>query len=164
MLVAKVKSLHHGWDRDALKLKELGAEIGDVFTVEKIDMRSWYTDVYLKGIAGAFNSVNFEFLKDGEPHDIFNDPDLNPYLPPHIRSSLEKPYCGTIKQAAQYRDSLIAGYIEGHTQVADGEWFHTSRVVAITKNDDGTFKVETRNSFYTVEFKPGSGFMFRNDN
>ena len=40
-----------------------------------------YTDIVLKGIKGAFNSIHFLFVdEDGKPHDIFSDPNYNPYI------------------------------------------------------------------------------------
>jgi hypothetical protein len=33
---------------------------GDVYYVERVEMHSWHTKLYLRGIRGKFNSVCFE--------------------------------------------------------------------------------------------------------
>ena len=55
-------------------------EVGKEYLVEDVSMGQSYTSVYLKEIPGVFNSVNFDFFKDGKPHNIFKDPDYNPYI------------------------------------------------------------------------------------
>lgn len=55
-------------------------KLGQEYEVEDIEVLAWKTLIFLKGIEAIFNSVNFEFYKDGYPYDIFADPDINPYL------------------------------------------------------------------------------------
>ena len=60
----KVSNLSGGYDYH----KEVAKKhliIGNEYTVEKTDVDSWHTDVYLKEIPGiAFNSVYFEDIKE----------------------------------------------------------------------------------------------------
>jgi hypothetical protein len=37
-----------------------GLVVGSVYNVEKVEVHSWHTKLYLKGIKGSFNSVCFE--------------------------------------------------------------------------------------------------------
>lgn len=46
---------------------------GEEYEVDHIEVFPWYTDVFLKGISGKFNSVQFDFTKDGEPYDPVRD-------------------------------------------------------------------------------------------
>lgn len=55
-------------------------EVGKEYTVEDVSMGGSYTSIYLEEVSGCFNSVNFDFFKDGKPHDIYADPDYNPYI------------------------------------------------------------------------------------
>ena len=82
VLFAKVTSPEAGYKSDSDKLKDLVFD--KFYEVGYIDMGGSYTSVYLEGFKGEFNSVNFTFYKkcDGlyEEHDIFSDPNYNPYL------------------------------------------------------------------------------------
>lgn len=72
----------YGRESDILSANRLSKDkmyaVGDIF------MGQSSTFVILAGIDDIFNSVNFEFFrKDGDEyieHDIFSDPNLNPYL------------------------------------------------------------------------------------
>lgn len=55
-------------------------ELGKEYIVESVSMDRYFTIIRLEGFATCFNSVNFDFFKDGTPHDIFGDPNYNPYL------------------------------------------------------------------------------------
>lgn len=55
-------------------------EVGKEYEVEDILMNSCHTTIILKAKPGGYNSVCFEFYKDGKPHDIYKDPKYNPYL------------------------------------------------------------------------------------
>ena len=59
-------------------IKEL--EVMKEYTVMDISMGGFYTSVFLKEVPGSFNSVNFDFFKDGKQHNIYADPDYNPYI------------------------------------------------------------------------------------
>lgn len=55
-------------------------EVGKEYCVVGVSMGVSYTTIWLEGFSGGFNSVNFDFFKDGKPHDIYKDPNYNPYL------------------------------------------------------------------------------------
>lgn len=55
-------------------------EVGKKYTVSDVSMGGSFTYIYLKEVDGCFNSVNFDFFKDGKPHDIYADPEYNPYI------------------------------------------------------------------------------------
>ena len=49
-----------GYPYDQEKLKENGLIVGKIYTIDKTEVSSSYTDVYLVGFPGIkFNSVNF---------------------------------------------------------------------------------------------------------
>ena len=77
-LWAEISSHSAGYDIDKARAKALG-EIGDRFEVDKVSMGGSSTSITLVGKTEHYNSVNFNFLKDGIYHDIYNDPDYNPY-------------------------------------------------------------------------------------
>jgi hypothetical protein len=54
--------------------------VGSFYNVEEVSMGQSNTSIGLYGLRYGFNSVMFEFYKDGKEHDIFRDPDYNPYL------------------------------------------------------------------------------------
>lgn len=58
----------------------LELEVGKEYGVAMVSMGGCYTNIWLEGFSRAFNSVNFDFFKDGKPHDIYKDPDYNPYI------------------------------------------------------------------------------------
>ena len=39
-------------------------EIGNIYEVEKEEVHTWHTKLYLKGINGRFNSVSFKEIKE----------------------------------------------------------------------------------------------------
>lgn len=43
------------------------------YNVKRIEVYPYYTDVYLRGIKGKFNSVMFDFFAGGEPYDPTSD-------------------------------------------------------------------------------------------
>ena len=43
------------------------------YKVKRIEVYPYYTDVYLRGIEGRFNSVMFDFFAGGEPYDPTSD-------------------------------------------------------------------------------------------
>lgn len=79
MLTAVIFSHKNGYDHDREEIKALG-EIGDQFPVEYVSMGQSRTSIKLKDHKNSFNSVNFIFLKNGAKHNIFDDPEYNPYI------------------------------------------------------------------------------------
>lgn len=85
-LYAKVVTFDAGFEYDKEQIRA-NHTLGDVFEVTLIDMGGCHTDVY-EGDK-YYNSVFFDFFLDAEctkPHDIYEDPDFNPYL----RRSIER--------------------------------------------------------------------------
>ncbi len=84
-LYAKYVNDNAGREDEREEVKELFI-FHQFYPVEKIDMGQSHTNVTLKGFKGVFNSVFFEFFfYDTQtgiwiPHDIFADPDYNPYI------------------------------------------------------------------------------------
>lgn len=78
-IVAKLINVTGGYEVDRDNAKKY-LILGNQYEVERIDIHSSCTDVYLKGVNAKFNSVNFEFYKDGRLHCIFSDPEINTYL------------------------------------------------------------------------------------
>lgn len=61
-------------------------DYGWTYEVEEVNMGTSYTEIKLVDFDVYFNSVNFIFFKMNEDdelieHNIFNDPEYNPYLP-----------------------------------------------------------------------------------
>ena len=79
MLYAKFMYPDNGYDGDVSFAKKIGLEAGKRYEVEDLSMGGSHTSIFLKGIKGAFNSVQFEFEEDGKPINIFNSPKYNPY-------------------------------------------------------------------------------------
>lgn len=81
-LYARVENPSAGNEFDRAKVEEL--DPSKYYEVESVKMGGYHTTIILKDCDTFFNSVNFEFFldKDGEkiPHNIFSDPDYNPYL------------------------------------------------------------------------------------
>jgi hypothetical protein len=50
----------HNWGNHTGNVDEL--TIGQSYEIDRIDVHSWHTKVYLVGIKGSFNSVCFEGL------------------------------------------------------------------------------------------------------
>ena len=80
VLIAKLVKPISGYQSDKDKIAESGMEIGTEVKVDKVSMGQSHTYIFLEGFSGSFNSVHFEFLIDGKPHDIYGDPDYNPYI------------------------------------------------------------------------------------
>ena len=78
MITVKLMHPDAGYDIDKEKVKKL--EVGIHYQVSSIDMGQSHTYVYLIGVDGSFNSVNFEFYEDKKLIDIFSDKRFNPYL------------------------------------------------------------------------------------
>ena len=79
-LYAKVVNLTGGYKNHQEFIRK-NHKLNDVFKVTGIDMGSWHTDVF-EGDK-CYNSVFFDFFLDAEctkPHDIYEDPEFNPYL------------------------------------------------------------------------------------
>lgn len=55
-------------------------QVGQSYEVTQVLMGQSYTSIYLAGFPGAFNSVQFDFLDNGEPVDIYRDARYNSYL------------------------------------------------------------------------------------
>jgi len=49
-----------GHDHDQEKARSAGLVVGQTYTLSKVRVRDWSTEVWLKGQEGAFNSVQFE--------------------------------------------------------------------------------------------------------
>lgn len=73
-----LKAIYNYPDNGFHPIKEL--EVGKEYTVSDVSMGQSYTSIFLKEIPGCFNSVNFDFFKDGKPHNIYKDPEYNPYI------------------------------------------------------------------------------------
>ena len=159
-LVAICKTLNAGFPYQKYLLESLGIEVGDTLTVESIDMGECSTAVKIVEYPNhTFNSVFFNFEKDGKPHDIFADPEYNPYLPrsrdviPETTIS-GKPWRGKIVDAAIIRN-MVFGDIEYSNYYPRGIDIRTSAVQNITPIHDCMYEVETRNSVYWVVFMDG---------
>ncbi len=46
---------------------------GETYNVTHIRMLSDFTFIYLKGRECSYNSVNFKFFRNGEPHELYQD-------------------------------------------------------------------------------------------
>lgn len=79
MLQAKYTKPNAGYDWDK-KMCQENLTLGELYEVRNVCMGQSHTHIYLEGIDGCFNSINFEFYEDGEPINIFKDPYYNPYL------------------------------------------------------------------------------------
>lgn len=80
MLYAKFMYPDNGWDGDVKYAKEAGLKIGEKYEVEEVHMGQVNTTIFLKGLAGCFNSIQFEFEEDDMPIDIYKSPKYNPYM------------------------------------------------------------------------------------
>lgn len=79
MLQAKYTKPNAGYDWDKKRCQEL-LKLGELYEVHYVSMGQSHTHIYLEGIDGCFNSVNFDFYENGEPIIIQRDPRYNPYL------------------------------------------------------------------------------------
>ena len=58
-VIVTEESAKNGYDSDTEKVKKY-LQINGVYTVEKVEIHNWHTDVYLKEVPNIyFNSVNF---------------------------------------------------------------------------------------------------------
>ena len=79
MLKARFANPYAGYFSDQ-ELANMFLIEGWDYEVERIEMSQSHTNVWLTGYPVPFNSVQFEFYKDGVRHDIYGDPEYNPYL------------------------------------------------------------------------------------
>lgn len=79
MLTAKFVRPNAGYPYDQEQTSKHLVE-GWEYEVEDIMMGQSHTNVFLKGFSCPFNSVAFDFFRDGVPHDIYRDPKINPYI------------------------------------------------------------------------------------
>lgn len=79
MLQAKYTKPNEGYDGDQKMCRE-NLTLGESYEVTYVSMGQSHTNIFLKGIEGCFNTVNFDFYEDGKPINIFRDPRYNPYL------------------------------------------------------------------------------------
>lgn len=77
-MMAELTAVYNHPNNGNHPIKEL--EVGKEYLVGDVSMGGYYTSISLKGIPGTFNSVNFDFFKDGKPHNIYKDPDYNLYI------------------------------------------------------------------------------------
>lgn len=68
MIIAKCVNINTGSWNDYPQL-----ELGKTYEVEYADVGGYYTDVYLTGFKNGFNSVCFEFYKDGKEINIVSE-------------------------------------------------------------------------------------------
>ena len=80
MLYAKLKYPDCGFRYDIERVKESGLKRDEKYEVTEVNMGQSHCSICLKGIEGSFNSIQFEYEKDGKPYDIYSDPEYNPYL------------------------------------------------------------------------------------
>ena len=69
-LIAIVETLNAGYDVEKQKMIDLGIKVGDRFIVCNVDMGQSNTSIHLEEHSGSFNSVFFNFEKNGEKIDI----------------------------------------------------------------------------------------------
>lgn len=157
MMKAVFAHPHNGHEYERNRNSELGLVVGEKYDIERVNIFGFRTELLLTAFPGeSFNSVQFKIENDdGTPKDIFADPALNPYLlAPAKRVYEEKQMMGYITDAVQINTTVI-GYIKGHPNYSDGDMIRTSPVKSISKNDDGSFEVETSNSIYNVTLAEG---------
>lgn len=71
---AKLVTLNAGYPHDKLQVKK-NLILGNTYVIEDMYISAWYTDVYLEGFSGGFNSVFFEFYNEnGEEVDFLSIP------------------------------------------------------------------------------------------
>ena len=80
MLYAKFMYPDYGLDCDVIHAVRAGLKVGEKYEVEDLSMGQSHTSIFLKGINGAFNSIQFEFFEDDNKVDIFRNPKYNGYL------------------------------------------------------------------------------------
>lgn len=68
----------YGYDYDKEKVKKLDS--GRFYEIDRISMGQSHTSIFLKGIQGCFNSVQFTFYnRERQPIDIYRMPEFNQY-------------------------------------------------------------------------------------
>lgn len=156
MMKAVFAHPHNGHEYERNRNSELGLTFGEKYDIERINIFGFRTELLLTAFPGeSFNSVHFKIENDdGTPKDIFTDPEINPYYIAPAANTDDKPFQGFITDAVQIKTTIV-GYIKGHPNCSDGDMIRTSSVKSISKNDDGSFKVETRNSIYNVTLAEG---------
>ena len=80
ILYARFISPESGLEFDIVGAKNADLKFGERYEVEDLSMGQSFTYINLKGIDGAFNSVQFDFEEDGTPIDIYSSPKYNPYI------------------------------------------------------------------------------------
>ncbi len=81
MLYAKFMYPDAGYNFDVECAKKAELKIGERYEVEYLSMGQSNTSIYLKGVDGCFNSVQFDFEEDDKtPVDIYRNHRYNPYL------------------------------------------------------------------------------------
>lgn len=68
MIRAKYNKPDSGWDYDKEMCRRY-LTLNEIYSVYKIEVHSWHTDVYLSGFERPFNSVNFTYY-DEEGNEI----------------------------------------------------------------------------------------------
>lgn len=84
MLYAKYVYENYGYECDQESCRE-HLTLGEMYEVGLVNMGGSCTDIELTGYPCTFNSVNFIFFKKNDEgdyieHDIFSDPEYNPWL------------------------------------------------------------------------------------
>lgn len=76
---AKLVHPEYGYEHDQKNAEQL--KLGEMYEVERVSMGQSHTTIVLKGVKGAFSSVQFEFCNgEKQPIDIYNMPEFNPYM------------------------------------------------------------------------------------
>lgn len=150
----RIKELRHA----AIIFKEL--VVGSFYNVEEVSMGQSSPSIKLYGMNYGFNSVMFEFYKDGKEHDIFDDPEYNPYLPVQVSKTKKKTdkiimknwsVCtkGKPYMAPEIWTNYLYGNVYGHPRFKDGDLVSTSSIVDV-KDGEGYKIVSTRNTDYIL--------------
>ena len=61
-----------GYDRERKIANEL-LEVGKLYNLEDLCIGSSYTNIWLEGFENSFNSVMFDFYRNGEEIDIVDE-------------------------------------------------------------------------------------------
>ena len=78
---AVFKYPENGWNADIQKAKDAGLVVGKRYEMWDADVGSWNTTIYLCGVSGGFNSVQFEFEDElGKEVDIYHHPEFCRYV------------------------------------------------------------------------------------
>lgn len=80
-IYAKYLYPENGYESSKTQAINAGLEVGERYAVSNVMMGQSNTSIFLEGIAGVFNSVQFEFEEeDGTPVDIYRDRRFNTYI------------------------------------------------------------------------------------